>query len=143
MQLKFRFYFTLIIFIFDLLILFAVYNASFIYADKINYNNLIQLYNNNTLSVFRFFILWFIFSGFYGLYSIKNEFSLDQIYRSTWKSIALHQIVFLIFTIIENKISNLSVFIIVEISIFLFLFLRIWGAQSELRSWSFLCLTYM
>lgn len=123
MQLKFRFYFTLIIFIFDLLILFAVYNASFIYTDKINYSNLIQLYNNNTLSVFRFFILWFIFSGFYGLYSIKNEFSLDQIYRSTWKSIAMHQIVFLIFTIIENKLSNLSVFIIVEISIFLFLFL--------------------
>ena len=123
MHLKFRFYFTLIILVFDIFILFAVYSASFIYADRLNYIDITQLYNNNTLSVFRFFIFWYIFSGFYGLYSIKNEFSLDQIYRATWKTVALHQILFLTFTIIEKKLTNLTEFIIVETSIFLLLFL--------------------
>ena len=74
---------------------------------KEDYYSLLFIYN----------IFWFGPSGFYSLYRINKTFSIDDIHRSTWKSIFIHQLILIIFLFFDNKTSFTKDFIIIEFSL--------------------------
>ena len=74
---------------------------------KEDYYSLLFIYN----------IFWFGPSGFYSLYRINKTFSIDDIHRSTWKSIFVHQLILIIFLFFDNKTSFTKDFIIIEFSL--------------------------
>jgi len=74
---------------------------------KEDYYSLLFIYN----------VFWFGPSGFYSLYRINKTFSIDDIHRSTWKSIFVHQLILIIFLFFDNKTAFTKDFIIIEFSL--------------------------
>ena len=92
MQPKYKFYFKVLLGLFDLALLYILYNLSSTHFTGFNLRNYFLINNQIPVSFYLYFIFWFSASGYYNLYSFKNDFSLDQIYRGTWKSIITHQL---------------------------------------------------
>ena len=80
---------------------------------KEDYNSLLFIYN----------IFWFGPSGFYSLYRINKTFSIDDVHRSTWKTIASQQIVLILFLFFDNKTALTKDFVLIEFSTILIVLL--------------------
>jgi putative colanic acid biosynthesis UDP-glucose lipid carrier transferase len=57
------------------------------------------------------------------LYSFNNDFSLDQIYRGTWKSIITHQLFYFTYIFLDHKFTVDFKYVILEISLILLVFI--------------------
>jgi len=116
LKLKYKFYFIFLLLITDLVIINIVYITSIYLLEyftkfslKEDYYSLLFIYN----------IFWIGPSGFYSLYRINKTFSIDDIHRSTWKTIATHQIVLIVFLLFDNKTAFTKDFVIIEFSLIL------------------------
>lgn len=123
MQPKFKFYFILILGLFDLALLYILYNLSATSVTELDFKNYFLIYNQIPVSFYLYFIFWFSASGYFNLYSFNNDFSLDQIYRGTWKSIITHQLFYFTYIFLDHKFTVDFKYVILEISLILLVFI--------------------
>ena len=123
MQPKFKFYFILILGLFDLALLYILYNLSATSVTELDFKNYFLIYNQIPVSFYLYFIFWFSASGYFNLYSFNIDFSLDQIYRGTWKSIITHQLFYFTYIFLDHKFTVDFKYVILEISLILLVFI--------------------
>lgn len=123
MQPKFKFYFILILGLFDLALLYILYNLSATSVTELDFKNYFLIYNQIPVSFYLYFIFWFSASGYFNLYSFNNDFSLDQKYRGTWKSIITHQLFYFTYIFLDHKFTVDFKYVILEISLILLVFI--------------------
>ena len=123
MQPKYKFYFTVLLGLFDLALLYILYNLISTHFTGFNLRNYFLINNQIPVSFYLYFIFWFSASGYYNLYSFNNDFSLDQIYRGTWKSIITHQLFYFTYIFIDHKYILNFKHVILEISLILLVFI--------------------
>ena len=116
MKLKYKFYFIFLLLITDLFVINIIY---------INSISLLQYFTNLKLKEdfyslqFIYNIFWLGSTGFFSLYRINKTFSIDDLHRSTWKTIAMHQLIFILYILLDNKIVFARDFVIIEFSLIL------------------------
>jgi len=123
LQPKYKFYFILFLGLFDFVLLNILYHLSSTLVTGFNFKNFFLINNQIPVSFYLYFIFWFSASGYYNLYSFNNDFSLDQIYRGTWKSIVTHQLFYFTFIFIDHKYTIDFKYAIIEISLILLIFI--------------------
>ena len=114
MKLKFKFYFTILLLVTDLIAINLVYISS---ISVLQYFSKISIKEDYFSLLFIYNIFWFGPAGFFSLYRINKSFLIDDVHRSTWKTIFFHQIILIVFLLFDNKTAFTKDFIIIEFSL--------------------------
>jgi undecaprenyl-phosphate galactose phosphotransferase/putative colanic acid biosynthesis UDP-glucose lipid carrier transferase len=115
LQPKYKFYFILFLGLFDLFLLYILYHFSSTNVAGLNFRDNFLIQHQIPVSFYLYFIFWFSASGYFNLYSFNNDFSLDQIYRGTWKSIITHQLFYFSYIFLDQKFTVDFKYVILEI----------------------------
>jgi len=111
MKLKYKYYFIFLLFIIDILSIYFSVRFSFF---VLNNHNLIVLNSYIRQVVYISFSCWFASVGLYRLYYTINSFSIETIYRNTWKSFIFFSIILLlVFYIDIHNINFKSLYLLI------------------------------
>ena len=102
MQTRYLYLLRFILGLSDLILINICFFVGFQLANKFGDNIDESIYRQNILICN---LIWLFCTSMFRLYGEHTIYKLELIYRSTWRSIALHAFVFLIFLFFTNKID--------------------------------------
>ena len=107
----------------DLLLINIAYFSTHYFGELALNIHSIDYNNHNLISIN---LMWLIASNMFQLYNKANIENIEQIFRGTWKSIALHMALFLVYIsfLQENAVSSYFVFLFYAICCVNFLISR-------------------
>jgi putative colanic acid biosysnthesis UDP-glucose lipid carrier transferase len=123
MQNRFLYSLRIVLIFSDLLLVNCAYFITHYFNNMVLSNQTVDYYRHHLISIN---LMWLITANMFQLYHKANIENIEQIFRSTWKSVAFHAVLFMFYVsfINEIKVSNYFVFLFYSVLCINFLLSR-------------------